>query len=373
LDAISKDMWKRRLHNWFAAVYLYNWFLSSYLFFTIFFCIPAYAQELFDSTRTGKENILLSIFPEDCIKVYRLPENRVLKERIDSVENKFQVYTIGSRARPGLAKLLFDKLSEARIDGSIPYIALHVTFRWEGRGVPYSMDAEGEMNCDTLQGLFSREIVNRITHEKVLLLLQQNVFMQPLDDNTEENYNSPVIEGINILEEMYEADRDDRLFEITRQILKQKTDSFISARKDERNVRAGIRNKLLASLMEMQADTILICGLQSIYTKEGMSTHIKGSTNKDQEMVETSGILLDKLYTSDLIIQSINERLTEIDFLLHEGENQLHRQIKQEITNNGQKLIDFASGKSHYVASITEIIEKDINQYDLEELKQYLR
>jgi len=362
-------MWKRKLFNPGIDQKFYVHYI---LFTAIFFPIllkQVYAKGNTDTIKTSKENILLSIFPDDCIEIYHLPENRLLNEHIDSVSNKFKVYSMGSRARPGLAKLIFDKLSEARIDDSMPHITFHITFRWEGHRMPYKMEAYTELNCDTLGGLFSREMVASIVNEKVLNSLHQSSFVQPLDGSAEFGYNSAVIAGIDAMASMYDNDRTERLYRITQGILIKKADSLNALKIEERRNCAKIRVNLRNALERELLDSLLFLVPDGMYVKEGMSSWFNGKEEQETETNRICSELVKELFDCDCHIQLVSNELLKIEYLLKDGSTPLHSQIKSEFSKLGLASIDIAGEITLVAATISSIIEGYLAHIEEEMLK----
>ena len=333
----------------------------------ILYCVAATSSA--QDQGEEKENILFRLFPEDCISIYRLPVNKILLGKQDSVKRKFRLITIASRQKPGLAQLIFDKLSEARIPDSCKYILFKVGFAYTNKGSPYTPTPSASMNTDTLKGIFTMPILMHIVNEDMLPELSHYAFNQPVDESAVTGYNDAVFKGINALLGIYDDSRDMLLSDVIKSILEGIRDSVLKTRSKAQKYFAVNRRQLALEADIRHLDTSLIFGPGNQYGNSGMHAYFSdvpdtlsgGNRNKLDE-------LFMKMIWVDYTIGQLNKQTENIAFLLNEGLVPFSHHLRVWLESNKQYVDEIL--ESDHREPISSLVANTVTTSNLLQLKE---
>ncbi len=322
-------------------------------------------------TLTKKENFLLSLFPNDCMAIFRLSLNPSIKVKLDSIRNKFLVYLITVRQKPGLGSIVFEKLSESVLPDSFKYILLKVNFKYEGKNEAYSTSTEGTMNCDTLKSTFTLPVIQRISKNVLNADLASKVFDQPIGESAAVIFNLAVFTAIDSLLALFNTDRVHNLSIEIERLLQFKQDSILKQRKVAKNGFALARKELLKLMQFDNLDTSLYFGNYSQYANEGMSSLFQNNTDSEEvSVLSHTDIQLDTLFKLDIQLINFNLIADNIHFLLKDALYPFSRRIMREIEKNNSEIDEFLSERNR--AQIVNTIRKYYEKFSLQQLKQLL-
>jgi hypothetical protein len=329
--------------------------------------IPCRSQEPKDSVQ-GQENFIFSLFPEDCMAIYRLSFNYALKRRLDSIRNKFSVYSITVRKRSGLANMIFEKLSESLLPDSMRYIAFRVNFKYEGKNLAYSLSTEGGMNCDTLKSIFTIPVIQRISESVLLPNLASKTFNQPIAENSIQIFNSALFPSIDSLLAIYNNDRIQNLAsEIEKYLVK--TEDTLNGESNSLKARFAIAREKLVKLIQLHGmDSALYFGNQSQYTKEGMSKlFLENSDSTGSYNLSEVDNQIDTMIYIDKKVLHINCLRDNIDFLRKYALYPFSHKIKIEIETKNFDVNDLLISENRTL--LFGIVKKYYEKYTLPQLK----
>lgn len=316
-----------------------------------------------------KENILLRLFPEDCMTIYHLPVNRELRARQDSIQSRFYVFTMASRKKPGLARIIFDKLAEARIPDTVRHILFHFDFTYTGKGDPYKPDITGSLNTDTLKGIFTKEIIDHITTEFIAPVLTAYVFNQPLNETCVSEYNRALFAGYDELLKIYENDRTILLEQFIIRQLKELQDSLNKEKSGLQSRFRELKNELAEKASVQGIDTSLIFGIHGLYGAPGVSKLCEepqdSTFKKDANECEK---LFMRMVTTDFYVEQKNFAIGKTTFLIKEGSLPFAHHIKL-LLESENILPDRIIEKDQQEPVLT-MIREFMNQHTLAEMKE---
>ncbi len=315
-----------------------------------------------------KENILLRLFPDDCITIYHLPVNRELRAREDSIQGRFYVFTTASRKKTGLARIIFDKLAEARIPDTVSHILFHIDFNYTGRENPYKPDITGSLNTDTLKGIFTKEIIEKISADFIAPVMTAYVFNQPLNETSVNAYNAAIFAGFDELLKIYENDRTILLEQyIVRQLKKLK--DMLNTEKSGLQSRFSELKKELTKQASIQSiDTSLIFGMNGIFGAPGVSEFFE----EPQDSIANKGAnecekLFVRMVTADFFVEQKNTSLGKVAFLIKDGSLPFAHYIR--LLLESENIFPDAVIEKDQQEPVFSMIKGFLNQYTLPEIK----
>ncbi len=334
----------------------------------VFFPENTLAQE--DSIAVEqKENILLRLFPDDCLTIYHLPVNRELKTKEDSIHNRFYVFTTASRKKPGLARIIFDKLAEARIPDSVRYILFHIDFNFTGRGNPYKPEIAGSLNTDTLKGIFTKDLIGKISAEFIAPVMTAYVFNQPLNETSVNAYNAALFAGFDELLKIYENDRTMLLEQYIVRQLKKLKDTLSTEKSGLQSIFNELKKELTQQASIQGIDTSLIFGMNGIYGTSGVSKLFdepqESTANKGANECEK---LFGRMVTTDFFVEQKNDVIGEVTFLIKDGSIPFAHHIK--ILLESENILPETIIEKDQQEPVLSMIRGFLNQYTLPEMKE---
>jgi hypothetical protein len=350
-----------------------NFLPEIFLFLLLLFFlndIPCRSQEAKDSVQR-QESFILSLFPEDCMAIYRLSFNYALKRRLDSIRNKFSIYSITVRKRSSLTNMIFEKLSESLLPDSMRYIVFRVNFKYEGRNMAYSLSTEGGMNCDTLKSIFTIPVIQGISKSVLLPNLASKTFDSPITENSIRIFNSALFPCIDSLLAMYNNDRIQNLASEIEKFLG-KAEDTLNGKRYSLKARFAVARERLVKLIQIRGmDSALYYGNQGQYIKEGMSKlFLENSDSTEFSNLSEVDNQMDTMIYIDKQVLYINCLKDNINFLRKYALYPFSLKIKTEIETKNIEVNDLLINENR--AFLFGIVKKYYEKYTLQQLKLIL-
>jgi len=332
--------------------------------------MPCQGQTTGDSAMR-KESFILSLFPDDCMAIYHLSFNSLLKSKLDSIRSKINIYSITVRKKSGLANIVFEKLAESLLPDSLKYVLFRVDFKYEGKNTPYLLQAEGSMNCDTLKSIITVPIIHTVSESVLVPGLASKTFDQPIVSGSTQLFNSAIFPAVDTLISLFNEDRTQNLASEIDKYLIQTEDSLSKRRALLKFNFAYARERLVEFIASENSDSSIYFGNRSQYANEGMSDFFVNSFDSTQSTeLNNVDVQLDNMLKFDKQLLCIRQLTDNIDYIRKNALYLLSLRIKTEIEKISLDVDEFLANKNK--AMIYLMVKNYFLKYTLQHLKEIL-